>query len=101
MLALDLVTAALYSLFFGVDLVTQFFRGLLPMLLLLEAGLIFLAGGLSVLSSTVFFTKVREYVFHSEEKWSMDKYRRSERGALPYMIVGVMLLGESTFLAFV
>ena len=101
MLALDLVTVALYSLFLGADLVTQFFRGLLPMLLLLEAGLIFLAGGLSVLSSTVFFTKVREYVFHSEEKWSMDKYRLSERGALPYMIVGVMLLGESMFLAYV
>ena len=88
-------------MFSAADLVAQIFRGLFPVLLLLEAGLIFLAGGVSVLSSTVFFTKVREYLFHSEEKWSMDKYRHSERGALPFMLLGVMLFGESVFLAFV
>jgi len=96
----DLVGVISYSFILGADLVV-ILKGLVPLLLFIEAGLVFLAGGFSVLFSTIFFTKVREHVFHSEERWSMDRYRHGEKGALPCILVRTMLFGESLLLAFV
>ena len=98
---MDFVIVTMYSLLLAMDLVTQLLKGIFPTLLLLESGLVLLAGSLSVLSSTVFFSKVRQYVFHSKEKWSMDEYKRGERRALPYILIGAMLFGETMLLSFI
>jgi hypothetical protein len=62
----------------------------LPTLLLIEAAFIFIVG-----------SKVRKYVFHSEEKWSVENYDTSRRKALPYFLLGLLLFIESLGLSFV
>jgi hypothetical protein len=49
------------------------------------------------MSASLFFGKIREYVFHSEERWSLEKYDKERRRATPYIILGFLLLSE-TFL---
>jgi|GEM_PF-2761413 len=99
-LALDLVILLVYSLLQGVALLALLTGGSLELLLLLEAGILFFAGGAYVITSGVFFGKIREQVFHSED-WSPDEYRHSEVRALPWVVAGVLVLVESLVLALV
>jgi hypothetical protein len=73
----------------------------LPTLLLIEAAFIFIVGSSFEFSSSIFFSKVRKYVFHSEEKWSVENYDTSRRKALPYFLLGLLLFIESLGLSFV
>jgi hypothetical protein len=75
--------------------------GLFPTLLLIEAALIFVVGSSFEFSSSIFFSKVREYLFHSDEKWSIENYDTSRRKALPYFLLGLLLFIESLVLSFV
>ena len=75
--------------------------GFLAILLFFEAGLMFLIGGAVEMTSTVFFSKVREYVFHSREVWSIDEYKKGRRKALLYIFIGLFLFAESIVLALV
>jgi len=74
---------------------------LLPTLLLIEAAVIFLIGSSFEFSSSIFFSKVREYLFRSDEKWSVENYNKSRRKALPFFLVGLLLFVESLVLSFV
>ena len=97
-LALDIVALVAYSLLQGVAVPDL--RGRLELILLVEAGVLMLAGGGYVLTSGIYLGKVREQVFHSRE-WSPEECRRSERAALPWILAGVLLLAESLALALV
>ena len=98
-LVLDIVVLAFYSLLQDFVFATLL-ADLLELLLLLEAGILLLGGGAYVLTSGVFFGKVREQVFHSEG-WSPEEYRRSEVRALPFIVAGALVLAESLLLALV
>ena len=74
---------------------------LLPSLLLIEAALIFFLGSSFEFSSSIFFSKVRQYVFRSNENWSIENYDKSRRKSLPYFLLGLLLFTESIALSFV
>jgi hypothetical protein len=70
-------------------------RDFLSLLLLLESGLVLLIGGSIAMSSSIFVSKIREHIFHSEEKWSKEKQKRSEVRANLYILAGIFLFLES------
>lgn len=74
---------------------------LLPTLLLIEAAFVFILGSSFEFSSSIFFSKVRQYLFRSKEKWSVENYDTSRRKALPYFLLGLLLFIESLGLSFV
>jgi uncharacterized oligopeptide transporter (OPT) family protein len=64
-------------------------------LLLIEAAVAFLLGSAVEFSASLFFGKIREHVFHSEEKWSLEKYDKERKRSTPYIILGFFLLCET------
>ena len=74
---------------------------LLPPLLLIEAALVLFLGSSFEFSSSIFFSKVRQYVFRSNENWSIENYDKSRRKSLPYFLLGLLLFTESIALSFV
>ena len=99
-LIIDLLLLLFLSLFLGVGVLSLVSAGFFPMILLLNSGIIFLAGGLVAMSSSIFPSKIREYVFHSDEKWSEEKQKKSERKANLYILTGIFLFLESLISAF-
>jgi len=97
--AIDLLLLLFLSLFLGVSVLSLVKAGFFPMMLLLDCGIIFLAGGLIAMSSSIFPSKIREYVFHSDE-WSEEKQKKSERKANLYILTGIILFLESFVSAF-
>jgi len=94
-LVIDLLLLPFLSLFFKVSVFTLVKDGFFSMVLLFEAGIIFLVGGLIAMSSSIFPSKIREHVFHSGEEWSKEKHERSEARANLYILTGVVLFLES------
>lgn len=88
-------------LVFGQNIEDLDLVNLLSTLLFFETGLLFLIGGVTEVTSTVFFGKIREYVFHSKDEWTIDTYRRGRQRTLQYIIFGVLLFVESIALAFI
>ena len=100
-LLIDLLLLPFLSLFFKVSVLTLVKDGFFSMMLLLDSGIIFLAGGLVAMSSSIFPSKVREHVFRSDEKWSQEKHKKSEAKANLYILTGVLLFLESIVSAFI
>jgi len=98
-LAIDLGLLATWLLLSDNNMLAPSRRDFFPLLLLLESGLIFLVGGAVALSSSIFPSKIREHVFHSEEKWSKEKLKRGEARANLYILAGFFLFFESVGLA--
>jgi len=96
-LVIDLLLLLFLSLLLRVSVFNLVKAGFFPMTLLLNSGIVFLAGGLIAMSSSIFPSKIREYVFHSDEKWSKEKEKKSERKANLYILIGVILFLESLF----
>ena len=71
-----------------------------PTLLLIESAIILFVGSSVEISSSIFFSKIRKYVFHSKEKWSMEEYEKGRRKASPYIVLGFLLLSESFLFSF-
>ena len=99
-LVIDLLLLPFLSLFLGVSVLSLVKAGFFPTMLLLNSSIIFLAGGLIAMSSSIFPSKIREYVFHSDEKWSEEKQKKSERKANLYILTGIILFLESLVSAF-
>jgi hypothetical protein len=70
-------------------------------LFLIEAAIAFLLGSVVEMSASLFFGKIREHVFHSEENWSLEKYDKERRRATPYIILGFFLLFETFIFSFI
>lgn len=66
---------------------------------LLETGTAFLVGGALAFSGSILPSKAKDYVFKSEEKWSVDKLRESEKRANKYLILAVVLFVESILIS--
>jgi hypothetical protein len=96
-LMIDLLLLLFLALLLRVSVFSLVKAGFFPMTLLLNSGIVFLAGGLIAMSSSIFPSKIREYVFHSDEKWSQEKQKKSERKANLYILSGVILFLESLF----
>lgn len=100
-LIIDLLLLPFFSLFFEVSVLMLVKDGFFSTMLLLDSGIIFLVGGLIAFSSSIFPSKVKEHVFHSEEKWSQEKHRKSERKANLYILTGILLFLESIVSGFI
>ena len=61
---------------------------------LVEAGIFFLIGGALVFSGSVLPSKVKEQILKSNEKWSIENLRNSEKRANKYIILAVILFVE-------
>ena len=94
-LLINLVLLLVLSFFFEVAIFMLAEDGVFSMLLLLDSGIIFLAGGLMSMASSIFFSKVRVHVFHSEEKWSQEEQKKRESKANLYILMGIVLFVES------
>jgi len=99
-LVIDLLLLPFLALFFEVSVFTLVKDGFFSLVLLLDSGIIFLAGGLVAMSSSIFPSKVREHVFHSGEQWSQEKHKKSESKANVYILTGVVLFLESVVSGF-
>ncbi|UCG45510.1 MAG: hypothetical protein JSV58_01650 [Candidatus Bathyarchaeota archaeon] len=98
-LVFDTLILFLLSLFLEVEMSTLVESGFFPSILLLNSGALFLAGGLIAMAASLFPSKIREYVFHSREKWSQEGQRKGERRANLYILAGITLFLESLALA--
>lgn len=100
LLIVDSLLLPILSLFLNQYIPTLITSGYYSKILLLNSGIIFLAGGLVAMSSSIFPSKIREHVFHTEETWSPEKQKKGEAKANLYIIAGVLLFIESMFVAF-
>jgi len=102
----NLVVWAINALIFGILVLSgsSFFgliySGLFSILALLETGLAFLVGGAIAFSGSVLTSKTKEYVRKSEENWSMEGLKKSEKKANKYIILAVILFAESLLISF-
>ena len=94
-LVIDLLLLLFLALLLRVSVFSLVKAGFFPMMLLLNSGIVFLAGGLMAMSSSIFPSKIREYVLHSDEKWSEERQKKSERKANLYILAGIILFLES------
>ena len=94
-LVIDLLLLPFLSLFLGVSVLSLVKAGFFPTMLLLNSSIIFLAGGLIAMFSSIFPSKIREYIFHFDEKWSQETQKKSERKANLYILTGIILFLES------
>ena len=94
-LVIDLLLLLFLALLLRVSVFSLVKAGFFPMTLLLNSGIVFLAGGLMAMSSSIFPSKIREYVLHSDEKWSEERQKKSERKANLYILTGIILFLES------
>lgn len=67
---------------------------------LLETGVAFLVGGALAFSGSILPSKAKEYVRKSDEKWSVDKLKESEKRANKYLVLAVVLFVESILISF-
>jgi hypothetical protein len=69
------------------------------LVLIIEAGILLIIGGLVDLTSSIFFGKLREHVFKSSEAWTFGGHKESQMKALPYVLAGFIVLGASIVLS--
>jgi hypothetical protein len=62
---------------------------------LLETGICFLVGGAIAFSGSISSSKTKEYIRRSDEQWSIEKLRRSEKKANKYIALAIILFSES------
>jgi len=98
-LAVDFLLLMIWLLLANGNILAPVRKDFLPLLLLLEAGLVFLIGGAVAMSSAIFPSKVQEHVFHSGEEWSKEKLKKGEAKANLYILAGAFLFLESLALA--
>lgn len=99
-LLFDLTLLAVWLLLQSVNLIVPMRRDFFSVLLFLESALVFLAGGVVAMSSSIFPSKIREHFFRSKEEWSAEKHKKSEARANLYILAGVFLFLESLGLTF-
>lgn len=94
-------TSVLLFLEYTTDLVFAFaaWIGYFSMMLLLEAGVLFLIGGLVALSSSIFACKIREYIFHSSDVWTIENHEKSGKKANLILFEGFALFLESLIIS--
>lgn len=91
----DVLLLVFGAMLFQADLLALVKGGFFSTVLLVEAAVVFIIGGLIPISSSLFASNVRRHVFRSDEQWSVEKHRKSEEKANVFIVVGVVLFLES------
>ncbi len=66
---------------------------------LLETGITLIVGGAIAFSGSVSSTKTKEYIRKSDERWSPETLRKSEKRANKYLVLAGLLFLESLIVA--
>jgi len=86
--------------FSGSEVINLAFSGYFSKITLLETGVSFLIGGAFAFSGSVLPSKAKEYALKSDERWSIEKLRKSEKRANKYIILAIIMLIESIIISF-
>lgn len=78
---------------------TLVFSSYFSKIVLFETGICFVVGGALAFSGSVLPSKTKEYVLKSDEQWSIEKLRKSEKRANRYLILAIFLLVESIIIS--
>jgi hypothetical protein len=95
----NIIIFALMGLF-GFSFVPAISSGFFSKVLFVETGLAFLVGGAIAFSGSVSSSKTKEYIRKSDERWSIEKLRESEKRANKYVIFALILFFESIIISF-
>jgi hypothetical protein len=76
----------------GNDFQTLLSATILSKLTLLESGIIFLIGGIIAFSGSVSASKSKEVLLKSNEQWSIEKLKSSEKAANNYLLLALIIL---------
>jgi hypothetical protein len=71
-----------------------------PFILFIESSLLFLFGGLSSLSDTIFINKVRQFFFEYKENWDVKRSIENFKKNDLYILEGLLLIIESVLLSY-
>ena len=94
MLAVDLLAFGAF-LALGFDAAGLAANHFVSTTLLLASGIAFLVGGAIAFGSGIFSTRAKEQIFHKEEQWSVQKLKKNEQRAHPYLLLAFVLFVES------
>ena len=67
---------------------------------LFEAGVFFLVGGAIAFFGSASPSKIKEHILKSDERWSIEKLRKSEKRANKYIALAILLFAESLIVSF-
>jgi hypothetical protein len=84
----------------GSNLANLAFSGYFSKITLLETGVAFLVGGAIAFSGSIFPSKAKEYALKSDDKWSIERLRKSEKRANKYIFLAIILFVESIMISF-
>ena len=71
------------------------------LLALVEGAILLLIAGSLDLTSSVFYTKVRELLYKSREQYSLTEHNQAQRRANAYIVLGAVMIAESVLISFV
>jgi hypothetical protein len=95
---IDVTLTLLFS--FGLGQIQILDLEILSTMLLIESAIFLFIGSSFELSSTVFFSKIREWIYRSKEVWSLQEYNRGRSRGSSFIILGFCLLLETFLVAF-
>ena len=95
----NIIIFALMPLF-GFSFFVAISSGFFSKVLFVETGIAFLVGGAVAFSGSVSSSKTKEYIRKSDERWSIEKLRESEKRANKYIILAFALFLESILTSF-
>ena len=84
----------------GFGFFNLFLSGYFSKITLLETGIAFLVSGAIAFSGSISSNKTKEYIRKSDEEWSIERLRKSEKKANKYIILAIMLFVESIAISF-
>ena len=102
----NLVVWSVNALFFvilvmsGSILSSLISSGYFSKMTILETGICFLVGGAIAFSGSVSSSKTKEFIRKSDEQWSIDKLRKSEKRANKYIALAILLFVEALAVSF-
>lgn len=86
--------------FLGYTLSDLVSSGYFSKITLLETGICFVAGGAIAFFGSASSSKAKEYILKSDEKWSIEKIRKSEKKANRYIALAILFFVESLAISF-
>ncbi len=66
----------------------------------IETGIALIVGGVIAFSGSVSASKSKEFILKSNERWSIEKLRVSEKGANKFLILALVLFLESLIISY-
>ena len=81
--------------FSGSSLAGLLSSGFFSKLTLLETGVALIVAGAIAFSGSASASKTKEYIRKSEEQWSIDNLRKSEKRANKYIVLASIIFAES------